>query len=535
MTTRNPSIRTRFAPSPTGFLHIGGVRTALFNWLLARQNDGQFILRIDDTDTKRNLDQALQPILDGFRWLGIDWDEGPEVGGDRGPYFQSQRLDRYQAAVDRLLERGAAYRDYGSNEEIAQLREEARAAKQDFLYDRRWMAETPADQVRLEREGRQAVVRLKMPRTGQCEFQDRIRGQARFDWAREQDQIIQRTDGSFLYHLASVVDDHDFQISHVVRAVEHFANTPRQIFIAQALGYQLPVYAHLPFVAEPGSQNKLSKRKIEKYMKHREFAKLYQRAATIAERIGLPSDPDSFNPVLVEFYRAIGCEPEAIVNYLLLLGWSLDDKTEDFDRSAMIKYFSLDRVLKSPASFDTAKLAAFQHRYFNRLADGEKVQRVMPFLKRAELVDRVDDPDTIDRTRRVVTAAEDRMTFAGDILQFDYCWREGAAIDYDEAAFEKRICKPADAVKLLAAVHARLQQQEPFVADALEQMLHDFVQQAGIKIGQIIHALRVAVTGKASGFGLFDTLEILTRPVCLVRLERAIDRANSRKEANASS
>lgn len=247
------TVRTRFAPSPTGYLHIGGVRTALFCWLFARRHGGQFILRIDDTDQQRNVESALAPILHGFRWLGIDWDEGPEVGGPCAPYYQSQRHERYQAAVGRLLADGFAYRDYATAEEIQAEREAAQAEKRPFLYSRRWMAETPAEQDRFVAEGRQAVVRLKMPREGTLVIADHIRGNVEFEWAREQDHVIQRADGTCLYHLASVVDDEDFKITHVIRAEEHLSNTPRQIFIAQSLGYRLPEYAHLPFVAEPAS------------------------------------------------------------------------------------------------------------------------------------------------------------------------------------------------------------------------------------------------------------------------------------------
>src|SRR5580692_7971916 len=321
-------VSTRFAPSPTGYLHIGGVRTALFNWLFARRHGGQFLLRIDDTDAERNVEAALAPILHGFRWLGIDWDEGPEVGGPHAPYYQSQRLARYQQAAAQLLAAGLAYRDYATTEEIQAEREAATAEKRAFLYSRRWMAESAADDKRFAAEGRQAVVRLKMPREGKLVISDLVRGQVEFDWAREQDHVIQRADGTCLYHLASVVDDYDFEISHVIRAEEHLSNTPRQIFIAQALGYALPEYAHLPYVAEPGSKNKLSKRKLDKYLKNRDFAQIAEHGQAIAAAMGLTTTADTFNPVIVDFYEQVGYLPQAILNYLMLLGWSLDEKTE---------------------------------------------------------------------------------------------------------------------------------------------------------------------------------------------------------------
>jgi glutamyl-tRNA synthetase len=331
------TVRTRFAPSPTGYLHIGGVRTALFNWLLARQSGGQFLLRIDDTDSQRNVAQALRPILDGFRWLGIDWDEGPTPDGSssvgpHGPYFQSQRNDRYQAAAQQLIESGHAYRDYALPEELSAQREAAQQAGRAFVYDRQWMATSQAQASAFEAQGRSGVVRLKMPREGVCAFDDRVRGRVEFEWAAEQDHVIQRADGSCLYHLASVVDDYQMRITHVVRAVEHLSNTPRQIFIAQSLGYPLPEYAHLPFVAEPGGTAKLSKRKLAAYLKNKDFAALYELGQRIAGRTELTTSLETFNPVIVDFYQSIGFLPDAVLNYLLLLGWSLDDSREHFTR-----------------------------------------------------------------------------------------------------------------------------------------------------------------------------------------------------------
>ena len=227
------TVRTRFAPSPTGYLHIGGVRTALFNWLFARQHGGQFILRIDDTDVARNIDEALEPILDGLRWLGIDWDEGPGVGGPYAPYYQSQRSDRYAAAVQQLLASGHAYRDYATPAELDEERAAAQAAGKPFLYSRRFAAFDEATAQRYQAEGRAGVVRLKMPREGVLVIEDAVRGRVEFAWEREQDHVIQRADGSCLYHLATVVDDHDLAISHVIRAEEHLSNTPRQAFIGQ--------------------------------------------------------------------------------------------------------------------------------------------------------------------------------------------------------------------------------------------------------------------------------------------------------------
>ncbi len=383
-------VRTRFAPSPTGYLHIGGVRTALFNWLFARKHGGQFVLRIDDTDQQRNVAEALQPILEGFRWLGLHWDEGTEIGGPHGPYYQSQKLDRYRDAVRELVEKGHAYWDYATTEEAAAERSAAEAEKRPYLYSRRWMAETPAERAKFEAEGRKGVVRLKMPREGACRFFDHIRGDMEVKWAGEQDSVIQRADGTVLYNLASVVDDFDMKITHVIRAEEHLSNTPRQIFIIQSLGYPLPEYAHLPFVAEPGSKNKLSKRKIAQYLKNPDFKRVYDHGKSIADRLGLTTAADTFNPVIVDFYEQVGYLPDAVVNYLVLLGWSLDDKTEFFSRQEMIELFSLERVNKGAASLDVKKLFAFQERYYQALPVAEKLERSLPYLTRAGLVARSD-------------------------------------------------------------------------------------------------------------------------------------------------
>ena len=517
------TVRTRFAPSPTGYLHIGGVRTALFNWLFARRHGGQFLLRIDDTDAQRNVAEALRPILDGFRWLGLDWDEGPEVDGPYAPYYQSQRGARYRAAADQLVATGAAYRDYATTEEIQAERETAQREKRRFLYSRRWMAETDAQAAAFEAEGRQASVRLQMPREGVCAFHDLVRGDVEFEWALEQDHVVQRADGTCLYHLASTVDDHDFAITHVIRAVEHLSNTPRQIFIATALGYPLPAYAHLPYVAAPGSAEKLSKRKLGTYLKHHEFKKAYDHGAGIAEAQGLSITPESFSPVVVDFYREVGYEPDALVNYLLLLGWSLDDRTETFTREEMIEHFSLERVNRSAASFDLQKLLAFQERRMQALSVEARVARVLPFLERAGLVDAPSTGDQQARTRRVVEAAGDRIKVAGDILGYPEFFQSDDEVAYDQKAFDKRVRK-AGVEPLLRRFRDRLGATEPFDADTLDRAMHAFVEAEGIAIGQVIHAVRVSVTGKAVGFGLFEGLAILGRDACVARIDRALGR-----------
>jgi glutamyl-tRNA synthetase len=509
------TVRTRFAPSPTGFLHIGGVRTALFNWLYARQHGGKFVLRIDDTDQQRNVEAALEPILHGFRWLGIDWDEGPEVGGECGPYYQSQKLDRYQETVKQLLDKGLAYWDYATAEETKAEMDAAEKEKRPKIYSRRWMAETDADRKRFEAEGRTGAVKLKMPREGVCRFADHIRGEVAVEWATEQDTVIQRSDGSVTYNLANVVDDFDMKITHVIRAAEHLSNTPRQIFMLEGLGYPRPEYAHLPFVAEPGSKNKLSKRKIAQYLKNPDFKKVAEHGQAIAERIGLKTTADDFSPVLVAFYEAVGYLPDAVVNYLMLLGWAHEDgKSEFFTRDEMVKLFTLERVNKAPASFDAKKLSAFQEHYLRGLPLAEVVKRALPFLQQAGLTA---DSATV---AKVVEQALPRMAVAGDILNYDYVFLPDEQVVYDAKAVEKHVRKPPGS-EWLPRLREVLASAEPFDAETLKAKVEAFAQEHGAKPGPVSQALRVAVTGKEVGFGAYETLAILGRERCLARVDRA--------------
>jgi len=517
--------RTRFAPSPTGFLHIGGVRTALFNWLFARRHGGKYVLRIDDTDQQRNVEAALAPILHGFHWLGLDWDEGPEVGGPFGPYFQSQRGPRYQAAVEQLLASGHAYHDYATAEEMDAERKAAERDKRQFQYSRTWMATTAAERARFDAEGRKAVVRLKMPREGKLLLHDLVRGDVEFSWTEEADHVVRRSDGSFIYHLANVVDDRDFGITHVIRAEEHLSNTPRQVFIAQALGIPLPAYAHLPYVAEPGSKRKLSKRKLDAYLKNPDFAKVHQHGTEIAKALGLATTPETFNPVTVDFYEQVGYLPDAVVNYLVLLGWSLDDRTEIMTRAQMVESFSLERVNPGPASFDPAKLDAFQLQYMRNQPVADKVEGALPFLARAGLVAAPASPETRARVARIVEILGDRLRVFGDIvLQAAFFF--GDEVTFDDKAFAKRVLA-AGAADKLADYRAWLATQETFEHPALEQATQQFLAARGWGLGDIVHAVRVAVTGTAVGPALFDCLAVLGKELSLRRIDRALGKARA--------
>ncbi len=289
----------------------------------------------------------------------------------------------------------------------------------------------------------------------------------------------------------------------------------------QALGYPMPQYAHLPFVAEPGSKNKLSKRKLDKYLKNRDFAELVDHGRKIAEAIGHPTDSDSFNPVIVDFYKTVGYLPDAIINYLALLGWSLDDKTEHFTREELIKNFSLERVNKAPASFDPKKLMSFEERHFHALPLEKKIALSLPFLQCAGMISPPIDDASRNKVRAVAAAAGERLKVAGDILQFDEFFLPDEKIAYDEKSIEKHVRKE-ESIELLKKFLDCLAAAEPFDAPTLEKTMHGFAADNQIKIGQIIHPVRVAVTGKSTGLGMFDTLAILGKSACMARIDRTL-------------
>ena len=513
------TIRTRFAPSPTGYMHIGGMRTALFNWLWARHTGGTFILRIDDTDRQRNVDEALAPILQAFRWLGLDWDEGPEVGGAYGPYFQSQRNDLYRTAVERLLADGKAYRDFDPPELVRADREAAERDKRPFLNVRRSLELTPTQAEQLLSEGRPHVVRLLVPRERTVAIDDVVRGHVEWDCGLVADPVLVRGDGSPLYNFASVVDDIQMQITHVIRAEEHLSNTPVQALVFQALGQPLPVFAHIPYVAAPGSKEKLSKRSLEKYRRSPAFKSLFEAGERVFPRIGL-GGLETLNPVMVEYYERIGYLPAAVLNALARLGWSLDDRTEILPLEMVVENFTLDRVIKSPAGFDPDKLDSFQLHWMGQLSLAEKVAGCRPFLEQAGLL--AAGEDSLPYLERVVTVLGERLKVFGDILSFDEFFLPDDVLPYDEKAFEKRIRKPEQAVPLLRSFRERLGDVEPFDAPTLEKLMHDVAESAGAKLGDIIHAVRIAVTGKPAGPGMFETLELLGRERCVARIDTAL-------------
>lgn len=478
------TVRTRFAPSPTGYLHIGGVRTALFNWLLARHYGGQFVLRIDDTDQQRHVEEAVKLILEGFRWMNMDWDEGPEVGGPCGPYFQSQRGHLYKEAAEKLLASGHAYRDFSTEEQRSADKAAAEAAK--VAYRFRKIPIDPETEARYIEEGRPFALRFQVPLGKSVVIDDQIKNRVEIRTEEIGDFVIVRPDGSPLYNFATVVDDAQMGITHVVRAEEHLTNTFSQALVFEALGFPLPVFAHVPYVAAPGSKKKLSKRD---------------------------------GAVGLDEYIKLGYLPEAMMNYLSRLGWSYDEKTEFFTPDQLREYFTLDRVNSSPASHDPDKLFWLQSEWMKQLSTDEKVEKSLPFLQEAGLVDQEVSQVVRDRIEAVVVALGDRLKVFSDIVKLGKFFFTDQ-IEFDPDAFKKRLNKP-DVPRILADVTEILEKVEPFDTPTLDKAIHDYVAASGLGMGLVVNAVRVATTGQGIGPGVFEALEIIGREACLGRISVA--------------
>ena len=488
------TVRTRFAPSPTGFLHIGGVRTALFNWLLARHFGGQFLLRIDDTDQERHVEDAVKRILDGFRWIGIDWDEGPDVGGPNGPYYQSQRTANYQAAVQRLIDSGHVYRDYSTEAERAAEKAAAERAKRAYRFRR--LALSPEELARNESEGRPYALRFQVPLGRTLVVHDLIKGDVTFSTDDIGDFVVVRPDGSPLYNFASVVDDLAMGITHVVRAEEHLSNTFPQLLVFEALGSALPAFAHVPYVAEPGSKAKMSKRKIQQYEDQGVLVYLHQ-------------------------YIERGYLPDALLNYLARLGWSYDATQEIFSRAELIEKFTLERVTSSPASHDQDKLFWIEGEWMKVLPLERKIAGVLPYLKSEGLVaEPVTDADRA-KIEAVILALGDRLKVFSDILKLGRFFFTKELV-HDPDAVKKRLRK--DTVPaMLAELDAVLAEVEPYDLATLEKVIHAYAERSGRKMGDVVNPLRVATTGQGVGPGLYDCLFILGRETCRARIAQTLD------------
>ncbi|MEO0557719.1 MAG: glutamate--tRNA ligase [Bacteroidota bacterium] len=482
--------RVRFAPSPTGLLHIGGLRTALYNYLLARQTGGVFVLRIEDTDRTRFVPEAEKDILDSLAWAGLTVDEGPTQGGDAGPYRQSERTARYREAVDRLLDDGHAYIAFDTAEEIAELRERRQREGHDSTG---YSAATRGEmtnaltldvgqvQQRLD-AGDDHVVRLKVEPGQTVRFEDAVRGEVAFETDTVDDQVLLKSDGMPTYHLANVVDDHAMGITDVIRGEEWLPSTPKHVLLYDALGWKPPRFAHLPLIMSP-TGGKLSKRS--------------------ADRLGIP--------VNVRQYREAGYEPEAVVNFLAFLGWNPGTEQEGFTLDELVEAFSVERIGTSGAQFSLDKLNWFNGQVLRELEPEEIAVRARPEVEAKH--------GAVDASALVAAATllRERIEKASDLADADYLF--GEVTSYDETALKKRW--KDDSARLVATYADRLEADSEFTEASTEVAMRQLAEDEEVGFGRVIHPVRLATTGVSAGAGMFETLVTIGRDTVIERLRRA--------------
>jgi len=484
-------VRVRYAPSPTGEPHIGNIHTAFFNWLFARHHQGSFIVRIEDTDQKRLVPTAPEAILESLRWLGMTWDEGPDLGGKYGPYFQSQRLDIYQYYARKLVEDGAAYPCYCSEKRLEQMRAEQMARKVPPGYDRRCRNLTPAERAAREAEGIIAVVRLKIPDDGETSYDDLVYGHITVKNATLDDLVLLKSDGFPTYHLANVIDDHLMEISHIMRANEWLPSVPRHVLLYRALGWEMPVYAHLPMLLGP-DRSKLSKR--------------HGATSVLA-------------------YRELGYLVEAVQNFLALLGWAYDDKTEIFTLQQLIEYFDLAKVSPSPSIFNVEKLDWLNGLYIRSISAQDLGRRALPFVLKELRASGGDE--TAWPAARVENLAgsfmpivQERIKKLTDIWPLvDFYFAKD--VSYDPALLVGKGMSKENAQAVLRAALTALSDLKTWEAQTIEATLRPLVDVLGLKAGQFFGTLRVAVTGKTITPPLMESMVIVGREKTLERLSKA--------------
>jgi glutamyl-tRNA synthetase len=474
------TIRVRFAPSPTGFLHVGGLRTALYNYLFARKHGGVFILRIEDTDRNRYVPGAVDNLLRTLGWAGLEYDEGPVTGGPCGPYTQSERLARYKECAEELIRSGKAYYDFVNQEDDDEQERSGEAAADQPKITRRANL-LGNDEVRRRLEaGEPAAVRMKVPDGVTIAFDDVIRGHVEFASDLVNDQVILKSDGYPTYHLANVVDDHFMGVTHVIRGEEWLPSTPKHVLLYDYFGWQKPVFAHLPLLLNP-DRTKLSKRQGD---------------------------------VAVEDYQKKGYLPDALVNFIALLGWNPGDEREIFTLEELTKEFSLERVGKSGAVFNMDKLNSVNKQYLRTKTDEELVLVVRPILEEKGITGFSDD-----YLAHVVRLTKERVTTLCDFAETGHFFFADP-VRYDEEARVKNW--KAESPKYVAAVLAALRSVDGFSAAAVEGVVRKTAEQLGVGPGKLIHPVRLATTGKSTGPGLFELMEVLGKETCVRRLERAL-------------
>jgi glutamyl-tRNA synthetase len=479
-----PSPRVRFAPSPTGSLHIGGARTALFNWLFARGRGGALLLRVEDTDLERSSRASEEAVLEDLRWLGLDWDEGPDVGGPAGPYRQSERLEGYRQAAARLLAAGAAYPCFCTDEVLEAKRQAAQAAGRPPQYDGTCRDLTEAERAARRAQRLPESVRFRVAEKPVA-VEDLIRGRVEFPGEAVGDFVVLRSNGLPTYNFACVVDDHGMRITHVLRGEEHLSNTNRQLLLYEALGAPPPRFAHISLILNP-DRTKMSKRTGEE-------------ATFVSE------------------FRDRGYLPEALVNFLLLLGWSLDGVREFFSREEMVRLFSLERVSPTPAIFNREKLEWMNGQYLRRMPLAERTARVKAYLaERGELPSR---PDAERFLPRAVAAVGDRLKTLADVRVYAG-FAFGDEFPVDPEARAEVMARP-EARRLLLALTEVVASAEPFEPAVLEAAARALAERLGVKPGQLFFPARVALTGRKVAPGLFEVMDLVGRERALARLRAA--------------
>ena len=481
-------IRVRFAPSPTGMLHIGGARTALFNWLYARHYNGTFVLRIEDTDQVRSTEEAVNVILEGMKWLGLDWDEGPGKSGKYGPYYQMQRLHLYQKYAEQLLKDKKAYYCYCTREELAESREKQSKEKKSLKYDRHCLNLSEEDKKRYEAEGRKPVIRLKIP-AREITFNDLLRGEVTFDGGLLSDFVIMKSDGIPTYNYAVVIDDALMKITDVMRGDDHISNTPKQIVIYEALGFDVPKFAHIPMIMGE-DHAKLSKR---------------HGAASVME------------------YQKMGYIPEALVNYIAHLGWSPGNDREIFSIEEIVKEFSLENLSKHAAVFSMEKLNWFNSEYLKRMSIDQLTGLLLPYLKEANYITEEElSPEKLEWLKEIVNLMHGRFRNFSQFIEFtDYFFTD--KIDIEPKAFQTVLNKDG-VTEILTALKEKLLTVECWDESNLETVVRSVASSLQIKAGKIIHPTRVSLTGKKIGPGLFELMVFLGKEKNIQRLEDALEK-----------
>ena len=485
----NEKIRVRYAPSPTGMLHVGGVRTALFNWLFARKNGGVFVVRIEDTDLERSTEESVEQLKRSLRWIRLDWDEGPEVGGPHAPYKQTERMELYREAAQRLVESGAAYYDFATPEELKEFRERAQAEKRQPIYSGgEYRDMDPAEARKKIEAGESYTVRFKTPREGQTVVEDMIRGPVTFDNANLEDFVLMKSTNTPTYNFAAVVDDAEMEISHVIRGDDHLSNTPRQTLLYKALGRELPAFAHVPQVLGP-DKKKLSKR---------------HGAAS------------------VEDFAAQGYLPEALFNYLALLGAGYAADEEIFTPEELAERFRIDRVSGNPAVFDENKLRAINQVYIRRKSPEELALIAAPMLAESGVATPEELERDIPRLTEIMELLKERigrLTEIPDSVGYFY----GGKLDYDPDEFAGQFGKEF-VRENFPELYERLNMLPEWTEESIEEAVRGLAAEKEKGARHLIHPLRFATTGRTVSAGLFETMQLLGRERSLLRIEDVLEK-----------